>query len=44
MCELMGMFTEGADEEALTAKNWGKLHELRRQLEVLDEPISADAV
>ena len=44
MCELMGMFTEGADEEALTAKNWGKLHELRRQLEALDEPVSAAPV
>ena len=44
MCSLMGLFTVGADEEALTAKNWGKLIELRQQLEALDDPVSADPV
>jgi hypothetical protein len=38
MCELLGLFGENTDQEAMFQKNQTKLEALRLQLEALDEP------
>jgi hypothetical protein len=38
MCELLGLFGENTDQDAMFQKNRTKLEALRLQLEALDEP------
>ena len=38
MCELLGMYRENTDQDAMFQKNRTKLEALRLQLEALDEP------